>query len=391
MARIPRVLQKIFGGNSSNSGQPGSARAGTFVLSTDIEVLQALPAWENGWNDITITGDKLPCLEEDQAINYVMTTQIAYLFQEGIPEYNDETTYYENSIVREPGTYKLYGSLTDDNVGNALSDAGEWVLLIDLASSSGGLIRVSSNDTTPGYLEGKLLVSGSALSLSTQNDGADETRTITLSINALGTATLANGDLLLFEDVDDGNAQKKITALEVSALNAAAYATAAQGAKADTAVQMAVGAPVATTSGTSVTIASGISSAAKIITINFVGVSTTGTSFPLIQLNGETTGYVGKSSEMGGSTNSTGSTAGFPIRSNSGSNLIHGSLVLTLHSASTNTWAMSGTLSISNSDVTFNVSGSKALSAALSSIAITTVGGIDTYDAGAMNIVALLG
>lgn len=43
--------------------------------------------------------------------------------------------------------------------------------------SSGGLVKVSSNDTTAGDLEAKLLV-GTGLSLSTQNDGANETRTI---------------------------------------------------------------------------------------------------------------------------------------------------------------------------------------------------------------------
>lgn len=49
-------------------------------------------------------------------------------------------------------------------------------------------VRVSSNDTTPSHLEDKLLV-GTGLSLSTQNDGGNETRTIDLNIESSGTWT----------------------------------------------------------------------------------------------------------------------------------------------------------------------------------------------------------
>jgi hypothetical protein len=137
MARIDRKNQKVFASNASNNGQFGSAQLGTKLLTNDVETIQALSAWVNGWNDATISGQRLPTLEELQAIQYVLTSQLAYLFQEGIAEWNEDTTYYQKSIVRKTGTYELYGSLTDDNVGNALSDAGEWVLLVDLANVGG--------------------------------------------------------------------------------------------------------------------------------------------------------------------------------------------------------------------------------------------------------------
>ncbi len=132
MTKITRKHQKIFGGNSSDNGQFGSARAGTFVLSNDLDSLQSLPAWENGWNSATISGDKLPPLEESQAINFVQTSQIAYLFQEGIPEYSSETEYFTNSIVKESGSSNLFISLIDDNLGNALVDGANWKFLFDL-------------------------------------------------------------------------------------------------------------------------------------------------------------------------------------------------------------------------------------------------------------------
>jgi len=56
----------------------------------------------------------------------------------------------------------------------------------DAAVAAVGAVKVSSNDTTAGYLETKLLV-GTDLSLSTQNDGAAETRTI-----SLGTSIMRN-------------------------------------------------------------------------------------------------------------------------------------------------------------------------------------------------------
>ncbi len=100
MAKITRVLQKIFASNASNNGQFGSAKAGTFVTSNSIATLQSLSAYVNGWNDATLTSEKLPTLEETQALNYINTTQLAYIFQEGVPEYEAATTYYINSIVK---------------------------------------------------------------------------------------------------------------------------------------------------------------------------------------------------------------------------------------------------------------------------------------------------
>lgn len=132
MAKIPRAFQKIFGGNASNNGQFGSARTGAKVTSNDILVIQLLQAWANGWSDATISGNNLPTLEEMQGISYVITTQLAYLFQEGIPEYDASTTYFINSLVKNPGTLQIYASLIDNNIGNALSTAADWLLLSDL-------------------------------------------------------------------------------------------------------------------------------------------------------------------------------------------------------------------------------------------------------------------
>ena len=93
--------------------------------------------------------------------------------------------------------------------GTTTNNAKYWAEQASVAVS--GAVKVSANDTTAGDLESKLLKAGNFLALSTQNDGGNETRTITASINALGTLTLAAADLILVEDADDSNAQKKTT------------------------------------------------------------------------------------------------------------------------------------------------------------------------------------
>lgn len=136
MPKIARKTQKILGGNSSDNGQFGSAQAGTKILSNDPDVIQSLPAWGSGWNSATVSGLQLPTLEEMQGVQYVQTYQLAYILQEGIAEYDSATTYYQNSIVKKPGTYELYGSITDNNTGNPLTDAVNWSLLSDLGKKN---------------------------------------------------------------------------------------------------------------------------------------------------------------------------------------------------------------------------------------------------------------
>lgn len=144
MAKITRKHQKIFALTNDDSqrfgnGQFGSGKSGTKVITDDVETLQLLPAFDNGWKDAVLVNGAgqptLPPLPEMQALNYICTYQIAYLFQEGIPEYNADTTYYIDSIAKAPGTYNLYGSIVDDNIGNSVSDPTKWKYLVNLSTA----------------------------------------------------------------------------------------------------------------------------------------------------------------------------------------------------------------------------------------------------------------
>lgn len=134
MAKIERKIQKVFGETSGALGQFGSGQTGAKIINTDPDVIQALPAFLSGWSQAVLGGLRRPPLEEFNGLNYLNTRQIAYGHQEGIPEYSTGTTYYIGSIAKESGTTNLYGSITDDNIGNALTDIVNWKFLGNLTS-----------------------------------------------------------------------------------------------------------------------------------------------------------------------------------------------------------------------------------------------------------------
>lgn len=149
--------------------------------------------------------------------------------------------------------------------------------------------------------------------------------------------------------------------------------------------------PQAATSGTSLDF-TGIPPGTKRVTINFVGVSTNGTSNILVQIGPsggpETSGYLGAglTANNGASPSVTNYTAGWGIPFGSAANILHGALTLSLENSSTNTWTASGCFSVSNAAAAGFISGSKSLAGVLSQVRVTTVNGTDAFDAGEVNI-----
>ena len=150
-----------------------------------------------------------------------------------------------------------------------------------------------------------------------------------------------------------------------------------------------LGTEQASTSGTSIDF-TGIPSGTKRITINFVGVSTSGTSLFLVQIGDsggiEVTGYLGVTSGIGSAVVTQQTGAGFPIYFSAASSTTSGSLTLNLEDSSDFTWTVAGVFSDSTVPTSSVVSGSKATSAELTQVRITTVNGSDTFDAGVINI-----
>lgn len=133
MARLTRKHQKLFAGSATNNGVFGSLQANNPQTSNDLATLQSLPAFEEGWDSAAFSADKLPPLEEFQGVQYGISYQQCYMLQEGIPEWEVGTEYNVGSVTKELTStgFRLYSSLTDNNIGNALSNTTYWKLVMD--------------------------------------------------------------------------------------------------------------------------------------------------------------------------------------------------------------------------------------------------------------------
>jgi len=148
------------------------------------------------------------------------------------------------------------------------------------------------------------------------------------------------------------------------------------------------GTSVASTSGTAISF-TGIPSWVKRVTMNFNGVSTSGTSGLMVQLGssaGYATGtYTGSATNGAGSVATTAFTTGHGLNGGTlAANAYYGSAVF--NNVSGNIWVGSSTLGATGTPQ-FAVGGSAiTLAATFDRIQITTVGGTDTFDAGTINI-----
>lgn len=146
-----------------------------------------------------------------------------------------------------------------------------------------------------------------------------------------------------------------------------------------------LGTPVLSTSGTAIDFTS-IPSGTKIIHISYSGVSTNGTSRPIVQIGDaggiETSGYLG----TGWRASPRNYTDGFGLSDDwAGVVIVQGITTLTLLDSSTFTWASTSQLGRTDAHHLLGA-GAKSLSAELDRVRITTQGGSDTFDAGKINI-----
>lgn len=135
---LERKHLKVFGAEASENmiGQFGSSVANAKLNTSDIEQIQALNAWDKGWENTTVSKNRYPAIQERNGVDKVLTYQIAYILQEGIPEWNNKTEYSDKSIVKvlDGNLIKLYRSRVPNNIGNLVTDGSKWqeVLFIPL-------------------------------------------------------------------------------------------------------------------------------------------------------------------------------------------------------------------------------------------------------------------
>ncbi len=126
MSKITKFAQKIFAKSASTDQISvfGSLFAGSPDFTTDPAEAQSLGNFDEGWNSGAIGGNA-PAIEDMNSLFFTITAQLAYLVQQGVAEWDEDTVYYIGSIVNNAGV--LYRSITDANTGNVITDTTNWL------------------------------------------------------------------------------------------------------------------------------------------------------------------------------------------------------------------------------------------------------------------------
>lgn len=288
------------------------------------------------------------------------------------------TAYAETLLAEEDGD-ALFQNIVDSATAETAPAVGDVVMLSD--------VSLTPDDGRKMTLENVFKVIGS-LTAETMIAADDKIALFDTSGSATDSMTIENVLKVV-------NVLTEDTTPDLAADYVLTYDASASGPKKVLAGRFGAGvltAEQATTSGTSKDFTS-IPSWVKKITVQFAGVSTSGTDNLLIQLGDadgvENTGYVSNSARLidSAAVSVANTTAGFIINTALAANVVHGSVVISLQSAGSFRWTASGVVStITGATTSVTVSGSKALSAALDRIRVTTLSGSDTFDAGSVSV-----
>ena len=131
MQRLERITSKLFGetalpsGSNPEIGQFGSALAGTYNGTANVNTIQALPAWSQGFIGAVTPTNQYPPLPEMTGFGKVLSYQQSYLLQQGLAEWDSGTTYYSNNFCSLNGI--VYISNTNNNLNNnPTNDRVNW-------------------------------------------------------------------------------------------------------------------------------------------------------------------------------------------------------------------------------------------------------------------------
>lgn len=116
MAALTRVKQLIFGSGAATAqfGKIGSKSAGTPINTKDLAQIQSLSQFLNGLYAITANAVNPPYIQDLNSLYLLLTSQLAYVFEKGIPEWESGTDYFSDvSFVQVSGV--LYQATADSN------------------------------------------------------------------------------------------------------------------------------------------------------------------------------------------------------------------------------------------------------------------------------------
>lgn len=171
MAKLVRTTQKIFAGDAPANQVTafGTIKAGSPSYTKTVSQIMN-SNFESGWSD-AVEDDYAPYRQDRNAVDLALSTQIAYILQEGVAEWDSGTTYYSTSVVKylDGSNLKFYWSIADNNT-SALSDTTKWKLFMTVSNTGLLTIDAQVSDRTAGdssnYAANTRFVSGAITTLS---------------------------------------------------------------------------------------------------------------------------------------------------------------------------------------------------------------------------------
>jgi len=283
-------------------------------------------------------------------------------------------------------------------VGGNLTVTGTTTLSTALSVASGGTgattdtgARTALSAAKSGANSDITSITGLTTPLTTAQGGTGTASTTfaNLATNVTGTLPVANGGTgattLTSGSVIVGAGTSTPTFVAPTTTGNCLFTT--DGTSWSSTPKITSGTAVASTSGTSIDF-TGIPSWVKRITVMFAGISTNGTGGIMVQLGTgstptyTTTGYAGATQS---GTTITNFTSGLLLLSSIGSTKNYSGQAI-ISNITGNNWAESAVIGATNDNGVYWSGGNIALAAALTAVRITTTGGVDTFDAGSINI-----
>lgn len=120
MAKLERFNGNVKGFASESIGLERTVFGSTSQSDDINENLNT--AFKRGWG--IVGANDLPTKQDFNGSMFTHGSLLAYLYQSGVPAWNDEQEFYEDNITNRNGI--LYRSLQDDNVGNDPETSPLW-------------------------------------------------------------------------------------------------------------------------------------------------------------------------------------------------------------------------------------------------------------------------
>ena len=123
MSKLTRFFHKIFGINADfnyQMGKFGSFKNGSPAYAANLSDIQSLPNFEEGLYG-AVVGNGAPFIQDVNGALHHSSRQIGYILQQGIPEWDSQTTYYLNGFCSHSGI--IYKSLSDSNTNQTPSNS----------------------------------------------------------------------------------------------------------------------------------------------------------------------------------------------------------------------------------------------------------------------------